>query len=154
MTELAISEQLVSTVIGQVAPAPAIRAEDGWLVLDGTVPDLGEDGVTMTAGRYRPTEVCDQGIDVPRGTRPGGISEDEAAAGRRAAPPGRRHHRARQRRQRGGAARGRGPPHHPLGDGRRGEEAQGFRRRGLGALRRHANPRAAVHLQPRVSARG
>jgi hypothetical protein len=45
-----------------VAPAAAIRAEGGWLVLDGTVPDLGEDGVTMTAGRYRPTDVCDQGI--------------------------------------------------------------------------------------------
>jgi hypothetical protein len=45
-----------------VAPAPAIRAEDGCLVLDGTVPDLAEDGVTMTAGRYRPTDVCDQGI--------------------------------------------------------------------------------------------
>jgi hypothetical protein len=45
-----------------VAPAPAIRAEDGWLVLDGTAPDLGEDGVTMTAGRYRPTDTCDQGI--------------------------------------------------------------------------------------------
>jgi hypothetical protein len=45
-----------------VAPAAAIRAENGCLVLDGTVPDLGEDGLTMTAGRYRPTEVCDQGI--------------------------------------------------------------------------------------------
>jgi hypothetical protein len=31
-------------------------------VLDGTVPDLGEDGVTMTAGQYLPTDVCDQGI--------------------------------------------------------------------------------------------
>jgi len=45
-----------------VAPAAAIRAEGGCLVLDGTVPDLGADGVTMTAGRYRPTDVCDQGI--------------------------------------------------------------------------------------------
>ena len=45
-----------------VAPASAIRAEGGLLVLDETVPEIGPDGVTMTAGRYRPTEVCDQGI--------------------------------------------------------------------------------------------
>jgi len=45
-----------------VAPASAIRAEGGCLVLDGTVPVLGEDGVTMTAGRYRPAGVCDAGI--------------------------------------------------------------------------------------------
>jgi hypothetical protein len=44
-------------------------AEDGCLVLDGTVPDLGEDGVTMTAGRYRATEVCDQGIADKLGIR-------------------------------------------------------------------------------------
>ena len=45
-----------------VATATAIRAEDGLLVLDGTVPVLGADGVTMTAGAYRPTDVCDGGI--------------------------------------------------------------------------------------------
>jgi hypothetical protein len=45
-----------------VAPASAIRAEGGCLVLDRTVPVLGEDGVTMTEGRYRPSDVCDQGI--------------------------------------------------------------------------------------------
>lgn len=62
-------EDLVGLLRGQqarkvdvVAPASAIRAEDGCLVLDGTVPVLGEDGVTMTAGRYRPTQACDQGI--------------------------------------------------------------------------------------------
>lgn len=52
------------------------------LVLDGTVPLLGPDGLTMTAGAYRPTEVCDAGIaeklGIPaaylrrmRGSRPG-----------------------------------------------------------------------------------
>jgi hypothetical protein len=45
-----------------VAPAAAILAEGGLLVLDGTIPVLGKDGVTMTAGAYRPTEVCDGGI--------------------------------------------------------------------------------------------
>ena len=62
-------EDLVALLRGQqarkvdvVAPASAIRAEGGCLVLDGTVPVLGEDGVTMTAGRYRPADVCDAGI--------------------------------------------------------------------------------------------
>jgi hypothetical protein len=82
-------EDLVALLRGQqarkvdvVAPAPAIRAEDGLLVLDGTEPILGTDGVTMTAGRYRPTDVCDTGIadklGIPaaylkkmRGSRPG-----------------------------------------------------------------------------------
>jgi hypothetical protein len=40
-----------------VAPATAIRARHGQLVLDGTDPELGPDGVTMTAGTYTPTEV-------------------------------------------------------------------------------------------------
>lgn len=45
-----------------VAPAAAIRVEGGLILLDATVPQLGPDGVTMTAGAYRPTEVCDAGI--------------------------------------------------------------------------------------------
>lgn len=45
-----------------VAPASAIRAEGGLIVLDGTEPVLGPDGVTMTAGTYRPTDGCDGGI--------------------------------------------------------------------------------------------
>ena len=45
-----------------VAPGSAIRAEGGLLVLDGTDVALGPDGVTRTAGRYRPTQVCDAGI--------------------------------------------------------------------------------------------
>ena len=68
-TRNASIEDLVALLRGQqarkvdvVAPAAAIRAEGGLLVLDGTVPLLGSDGVTMTAGAYRPTEVCDAGI--------------------------------------------------------------------------------------------
>jgi hypothetical protein len=45
-----------------VAPATAIRARGGQLALDGTDPQLGPDGVTMTTGTYTPTEVCDQGL--------------------------------------------------------------------------------------------
>jgi hypothetical protein len=33
-----------------VAPAAAIRVQDGALVVDDSVPVLGEDGVTMSAG--------------------------------------------------------------------------------------------------------
>jgi hypothetical protein len=45
-----------------VAPAAAIRARGGQLVVDDSAPLLGPDGVSMTAGSYTPTEVCDQGI--------------------------------------------------------------------------------------------
>ena len=45
-----------------VAPAAAIRAAHGQLVIDGTDPVLGPDGVTASAGTYIPTEVCDQGL--------------------------------------------------------------------------------------------
>jgi hypothetical protein len=31
-------------------------------VVDGSAPEIGPDGVTMTSGTYLPTEVCDQGI--------------------------------------------------------------------------------------------
>src|SRR3984957_11562059 len=62
-------EDLVALLRGQqarkgdgVATASAIRAEGGLIVLDRTVPLLGPDGVTMTAGAYRPTDVCDAGI--------------------------------------------------------------------------------------------
>jgi hypothetical protein len=62
-------EDLVALLRGQqarkvdvVAPASAIRTEGGLIMLDGTVPQLTEDGVTMTAGAYRPTDVCDAGI--------------------------------------------------------------------------------------------
>ncbi len=45
-----------------VAPAAAVRAAGGRLVIDESVPALGPDGVTMTSGAYTPTEVCDQGV--------------------------------------------------------------------------------------------
>ena len=45
-----------------VAPAAAIHAHDGNLVIDSTVPQLGADGVTSAAGTYRPTAVADEGI--------------------------------------------------------------------------------------------
>ena len=45
-----------------VAPATAIRAEGTRLVVDGTAPVLGQDGVTMTTGTYTPTDVCDHGV--------------------------------------------------------------------------------------------
>ena len=54
-----------------VAPASAIRAESGQLVLAGTEAQLTEDGVTPTDGVYVPTEVLDEGLaaklDIPRG---------------------------------------------------------------------------------------
>jgi len=45
-----------------VAPAAAIRSRRGQLVIEDTAPALGAEGVTMTAGTYTPTEVCDQGL--------------------------------------------------------------------------------------------
>ena len=48
--------------VNVVAPAAAIRAQGARLVVDGTEPVLGPDGVTATAGAYAPTDVCDQGI--------------------------------------------------------------------------------------------
>ena len=45
-----------------VAPAAAIRAVGGQLVIDESAPVLGPDGVTMTSGAYAPTDVCDQGV--------------------------------------------------------------------------------------------
>ena len=45
-----------------VAPASAIHAHDGNLVIDHTVSQLGADGVTSAAGTYRPTAVADEGI--------------------------------------------------------------------------------------------
>ncbi len=52
-----------------VVPAAAIRAHGGRLAVDDSAPMLGPDGVTLTAGMYTPTGVCDQGIadklDIP-----------------------------------------------------------------------------------------
>jgi integrase len=45
-----------------VAPASAVRAAGGRLVIGASEPVLGPDGVTMTSGTYTPTDVCDQGV--------------------------------------------------------------------------------------------
>jgi hypothetical protein len=45
-----------------VAPAAAIHAHDGNLVIDATVSHLAADGVTSAAGTYRPTAVADEGL--------------------------------------------------------------------------------------------
>lgn len=45
-----------------VAPATAIRSENGVLIVKGTEPVLTPDGVTTADGRYTPTAVCDEGI--------------------------------------------------------------------------------------------
>ncbi len=45
-----------------VAPAAAIHAHYGNLVIDSTVSQLAADGVTSAAGTYRPTVVADEGI--------------------------------------------------------------------------------------------
>jgi hypothetical protein len=50
-----------------VAPAGAITAEGGDLVVKGTAQQIGDDGVTRTEGRYRPTEVCDQQVAAKLG---------------------------------------------------------------------------------------
>jgi hypothetical protein len=45
-----------------VAPAKAVRARNGQLIIDGTDPVLASDGVTMTVGSYIPTRICDEGV--------------------------------------------------------------------------------------------
>jgi hypothetical protein len=45
-----------------VAPATAIHAYAGNLVIGGAVQRLGADGVTSAAGTYRPTRVADEGL--------------------------------------------------------------------------------------------
>lgn len=45
-----------------VAPATSIRSVDGNLVLTGTEPILGDEGVTLTDGTYVPTTVAEEGL--------------------------------------------------------------------------------------------
>ncbi len=45
-----------------VAPATAIHAEGARLVVREYRTGPGPGGVTMTAGAYTPTDVCDQGV--------------------------------------------------------------------------------------------
>ncbi len=50
-----------------VAPASAIHAHEGNLVISGTVQQMTADGVTSAAGAYRPTKVADEGISAKLG---------------------------------------------------------------------------------------
>jgi hypothetical protein len=50
-----------------VAPAAAIHAHEGNLVISGTVSQLAADGVTSAAGVYRPTKVADEGLAAKLG---------------------------------------------------------------------------------------
>lgn len=45
-----------------VAPASAIRAQNGAIVIEGTDAMIDDDGVTPTDGVYRPTGIFDEGI--------------------------------------------------------------------------------------------
>jgi hypothetical protein len=49
-------------MVDVTAPAGLISSRGGNLILDQSVPQLTSDGVTMTAGSYRPTAVFDEGI--------------------------------------------------------------------------------------------
>jgi len=50
-----------------VAPAAAIHAHEGNLVISGTVQEMTEAGVTSAAGTYRPTQVAEEGISAKLG---------------------------------------------------------------------------------------
>jgi hypothetical protein len=50
-----------------VVGANAIRSEDGVIVIKDTEPVLTEDGVTLSAGRYLPTAVFDEGVATKLG---------------------------------------------------------------------------------------
>jgi len=50
-----------------VAPASAIHAHEGNLIISDTVQEMTEAGVTSAAGTYRPTKVADEGISAKLG---------------------------------------------------------------------------------------
>lgn len=50
-----------------VAPATAIHAHEGNLVISDTVQQVTDDGVTSAAGIYRPTQVADEGLAAKLG---------------------------------------------------------------------------------------
>jgi hypothetical protein len=50
-----------------VAPAAAIHAHEGNLVISGAVQHMTADGVTSAAGTYRPTKVADEGVAAKLG---------------------------------------------------------------------------------------
>jgi hypothetical protein len=45
-----------------IAPASQLHADGGALIVRGSEPILGDDGVTSADGRYIPTEVFDEGV--------------------------------------------------------------------------------------------
>lgn len=45
-----------------VVPVTKLRCENGVLIIEGTDPILGEDGVTIADGHYQPTSICDGGL--------------------------------------------------------------------------------------------
>jgi hypothetical protein len=53
-----------------VTPASTLRAEEASLRIRGSVPVIGDDGVTSADGLYRPTQVFDEGLatklSIPR----------------------------------------------------------------------------------------
>lgn len=57
--------------IDVVAPARAIRAEQGLIVVEGADVQIDLDGVTQTDGRYRPTAIMDDGLADRLGITPG-----------------------------------------------------------------------------------
>ncbi|MEV0150027.1 MULTISPECIES: DUF932 domain-containing protein [unclassified Nonomuraea] len=50
-----------------IVPAARLSATSTHLELVGTEPLVTPDGVTATAGRYRPTDICDQGVAAKLG---------------------------------------------------------------------------------------
>jgi hypothetical protein len=50
-----------------VAPATAIHAHEGNLLISDTVQQVTDDGVTSAAGIYRPTQVADEGLAAKLG---------------------------------------------------------------------------------------
>lgn len=50
-----------------VVPASKLRSENGVLVVEGADAQLTDDGVTATDGRYRPTDICDEGVSEKLG---------------------------------------------------------------------------------------
>lgn len=58
----ALLEYREARKVDVVANAPAIRAQDGLIVVNGTEPVLTESGVDMGDGIYRPTAVADEGL--------------------------------------------------------------------------------------------
>src|SRR5713226_4759521 len=50
-----------------VAPATAIHAHEGNLVISNTVQQMTAEGVTSAAGIYRPTTVADEGLAAKLG---------------------------------------------------------------------------------------